>query len=84
MAPKNKEENNNNESYLSSVGDSVDSASNIAEPPLINNACVNSARKSLGPPEDQAYDRKGAIQSMLIESAVAPTLDHEFKGAYQL
>ena len=84
MTSKLKENNNNNESYLSSVGDSQDSASNVqvcvAAASSPNNSGANSARKSLGPPED----RKGTKQSMLIESAIAPTLDHEVTGAYQL
>ena len=79
-------ENNNNESYISSVGDSADSASNVqvaaaASSPKSSDL-VNSARKS-----GRSEDRLGAgstalIFTPLIESAVAPTLDHEIKGAY--
>jgi len=76
-------ENNNNESYISSVGDSADSFSNIpagTSSPKIE--MVNSARKS-----GRSEDRRGGaacLFSPLIEPSVFPTLDHELKGAYQL
>ena len=85
-------ENNNNDSYISSVGDSADSASNVhgvgagTSSPKSNGDLINSARKS-GKSEDRKSAGGGAgsmIFSPLIESAVVPTLDHEIRGAYQL
>ena len=87
-------ENNNNESYISSVGDSADSASNVhgvgaglvgTSSPKSNGDLINSARKS-GKSEDRKSAGGGGsmIFSPLIESAVVPTLDHEIRGAYQL
>ena len=77
-------ENNNNESYISSVGDSADSASNV------HVACVAAASSS--PKSDKicksgrSEDRIGTggtalMFTPLIESTIAPTLDHEIKGA---
>ena len=82
-------ENNNNESYISSVGDSADSASNVhvvaaASSSPKSSDLVNSARKS-GRSEDRLGGGTTApMFTPLIESAIAPTLDHEIKGAYQL
>ena len=82
-------ENNNNESYISSVGDSADSASNVhvvaaASSSPKSSDMVNSARKS-GRSEDRIGAGSTALMLQpLIESAIAPTLDHENKSAYQL
>lgn len=83
-------ENNNNESYISSVGDSADSASNAhviaasASSPKSSDL-VNSARKSAGLSEDRnkaTGNNSAMMHPPLIESAVVPTLEHEVKGSY--
>ena len=70
-------ENNNNESYISSVGDSADSFNNIAAGDS-SPKTINSARKS-----GRSEDRKGGTALLFTpESSIFPTLDHEIKGAY--
>ena len=86
------EENNNNDSYLSSVGDSADSASNVhvvAVGSPKSGDLVNSARKSAGKLSDRAASvgvvkTTALLLTPMIDSAVVPTPDHEIKGSYQL
>ena len=78
-------ENNNNESYISSVGDSVDSASNVHVVAAASSSPKSDRMCKSGRSEDRISARVTALMlTPLIESAIAPTLDHEIKGTYQL
>lgn len=82
-------ENNNNESYLSSVGDSADSASNVhvcagVDSSPTGSGRANSARKSAGMVDDRKTAMPAMMLAPLIEPSIVPTLEHERKGAYQL
>jgi len=79
-------DNNNNDSYVSSVGDSNDSSSNVFGRPAGAYSDKNSAHTAHKSAirTDGLHGPSPIVRAPSIEATMVPTPDHEVKGAYLL